>query len=178
MSKIAVLLFFFAACFLVSCAPKSAEKPEFLEFRLHRWTALEGGETLVVRRLGNEWSAILLGNGDRFSCLYQKSVKPKSEWQKLWDEILAKGLNAFPDGYKADYIVEDGDGFDLEVMYQGRLTRVSIPHPESQNSPIAKQILELSDYLGQEFDTPVFIAKYDRGKVGEYLIDNCKDLRK
>jgi len=164
--------------FAIGCAPAVTPAPEFAELRLHRWTGLEGGETLVIRRVGNEWSAMLLGDGDRFSCLYQKSVKPKSEWQVVWDRMISLGLDSLPNAYKAEYVVEDGNGYEVELSYQGKLKRLSIPHPEFQNSSAAKQILEIGDFLSREFDTPVFVAKYDRGKVGDYLIANCEELRK
>ena len=170
--------FLFVAALFLACTPGVEPKPEFAELRLHRWTGLEGGETIVIRRLGNEWSATLLGDGAMFSCLYQKSVNPKSDWQQLWNEILAKEMDSFPESLVTDYVVEDGNGFDVEFTYQGKLKRLSIPHPEFQNSPEAKQILEISDLLSSEFDTPVFVADYDRGEVGEYLMKNCKDLRK
>ena len=172
-----LLLCVLVGILVAGCGPKIEQPPEFSELRLHRWTALDGGEILVIRHLGSGWSADLLGDGERFSCLYRKSVKPKSDWQQIWDRI-AQGMDNLPDGYKADLVVEDGDGFDVEYTDKGKLKRLSIPHPEFQSSPIGKAILEISDTLGREFDTPVFIAKYDRGEVGNYLVANCGELRK
>jgi len=165
------------ACLLVSCEPKPIEKHEFLEFRLHRWIALEGGEIIVIRRIGNEWKAILMGDGSRFSCLYNREVKPKSDWNQVWNAILSKGVREVSSPER-DFGIEDGDGFVGELNENERLSRFSISHPGSRETDSAKKILEISDYLSREFDSPVFVADYDRGKVGEYLINICMDLRK
>ena len=163
---------------LFACAPKSEQKSEFIEMRLHRWTGLEGGEIFVLRFLDGEWSATLMGDGERFSCLYQRSVRPKSDWNQLWNTLLSKGIDNVQDGVQDQFVVEDGSGFNVEVVLDGKLRRMSLPHPEFQQGQAAKQILEISDVIGREFQTPVFVASYDRGSVGEYLINNCKELRK
>jgi len=175
----AITAIFLAGIFSIACVSETEPKPkpEFIELRLHRWTALEGGETLVMRQIGGKWSAMLIGDDARFSCLYQRSVRPKSEWNQLWNTLLSKGLTEIDD-LQQNLMVEDGDGFNVEITYQGTLKRYSIPQPEFQTSPSAKQILDISDLISREFDTPVFVADYDRGKVGEYLIFNCKELRK
>jgi len=162
----------------MGCRPEAPQTPGFLEFRLHRWTGLEGGETLLLRRIGSEWSAIVLGDGQRFSCMYQRPVKPKSDWDHVWTNLLKKGLLDIPEGQLGRLIVEDGDGFDGEVTHEGKVKRFEIPHPQSQNFPAAKQILEISDLLADEFESPVFRADYDRGQVGEYLIKNCSGVKR
>ena len=162
----------------LGCNQAVREKPEFLEVRIHRWTALEGGETLLVRRIGSEWSAFLLGDGVRFSCLYQRPVPPKSDWNQLWSTLLSKGLLEIPEGQLGRLVVEDGDGFDIEITHEGRLRRIEIPQPRSQTFPEAKRILDISDLIWGEFDSPVFRAEYNRGEVGEYLIDNCQAIKR
>lgn len=176
MIRVGSILMIIIGMLFSACATKVEPRPEFIEFRLHRWTALEGGETLVLRHVAGEWSAKLIGDGRGFSCLYQRSVQPKSEWNQLWNTLLTKGVAEVPDGLRRQLIVEDGNGFNLEITYQGKLRRISIPHPEFQELPEAKQLLDISSLIGREFETPVFVAEYNRGKVGEYLINNCKEL--
>lgn len=162
---------------LAACAPNAEEESEFLEFRLHRWTALEGGETIVIRRAGNEWKARLMGDGQRFSCLYNKEVKPQSDWNQVWNTILAKGARDIS-SQDRNYGIEDGDGFIGELTENENLSRFEISHPRSSEADSSQKLLDLSDYLSKEFNSPIFVADYDRGKVGEYLINNCKHLRK
>jgi hypothetical protein len=157
------------------CGPSEVQKPEFTEIRIRRWTALEGGEIIVIRRLGDEWSATLLGDGDRFSCLYQKKVTPKSNWSSVWNALLAKGLLDLHSLSRNSYI-EDGDGFNVEIFYNGELKRFSIPQPRNQGTEDSRKILAVGNLIADEFDTPVFVADYDRGKVGEYIMDTCKAL--
>lgn len=154
------------------------QKNEFLEVRVNRWTALEGGEIFILRKINQDWSAMLLGNGDRFSCYYQKTVQPKSGYENLWNELQKEGLLEIPDGIIEDAGWTDGSGFVAEVNYQNNLKRFSFTIPDKLNSKEAKQILRIGDLISREFNTPVFVSDYDRGKVGEYLIENCKDLKK
>jgi hypothetical protein len=174
--KITVFIFPVLVCLLFSCAQKIEEKPEFLEFRLHRWTSLEGGETIIIRRVGHEWKGFLRGDGERFSCFYSREVKPRSDWNQVWNTLLANDVRNIS-SQRRNYGIEDGEGFVGEFTMNEELTRFSIPHPYFQDPAAVKNLLSISDYLSQEFGTPVFVAKYDRGKVGEYLINNCKDIK-
>jgi hypothetical protein len=167
--------------FAGSCGSRIEQRPEqkdaFLEVRIARWTALEGGEILVMRKVNDEWSAMLLGDGTRFSCLYQKSVKPKSGWDNLWVVLQTKGLLEIPGGnYSADGWT-DGSGFIVDVFYQDKLKRYSFFLPERVNTRESRQILDIGNLISREFDTPVFAADYDRGKVGDYLINACKEYK-
>ena len=74
--------------------------------------------------------------------------------------------------------LEDGDGFDVEVTYQGKLRQYSVDNPTHQKSENAKRVLRIGDLISREFDSPMFVADYDRGRVGEYLIDSCRELKK
>ncbi len=176
----------FLTCFLlilsVGCnsqaEQKIEQKNEFLEVRINRWTALEGGETLVLHKINEEWSARLLGDGSRFGCLYQESVQPKYGWEIFWLSLQKEGLLEIPDGNYADKGWLDGSGFVVEVYHQNKLKRYSFFVPEEMKTERETQILRIGDLINQEFGTPVFVADYDRGKVGEYLIGKCKDFRK
>jgi hypothetical protein len=171
-----ILFMCFSGC--NSAANQNAEQSaEFVEVRIKRWTALEGGEILVLRKINNDWSAVLLGDGDRFSCSYQKSVQPRSGWAVLWTSLKQEGLFDIPEGNYTTNCCEDGNGFDAEVFYQGKLKGFSFFLPEKQDNKEAKQIQNIGDVLSREFDTPMFRADYDRSNVGEYLINNCKNLR-
>lgn len=152
-------------------------KQAFLEVRIRRWTALEGGEIFVLRKINHEWSAMLLGDGVRFSCAYQKTVQPKSGWDVLWASLQESGLMEIPDGNYTTNCCTDGNGFDAEVFYLGRLKRFSFFLPEKIDTKEAKQIQNIGDVVSREFDTPMFLADYSRNDVGEYLIDNCREMR-
>jgi hypothetical protein len=110
--------------------------------------------------------------------LYQKSVRPKSDWNILLLSLQAEGLLEISEG---DYTVggwTDGSGFTAEVFYEGKLKRYSFFLPQEMKTKEAKQILNVGNLISREFDTPVFVADYDRGKVGEYFINVCRDFKK
>ncbi len=176
------LLVFFLLAFCFGCISqveqKVEQKNEFLEVRINRWTALEGGETLVLHKINKDWSASLLGDGDRFSCYYQKDVQPKSGWEDFWISLQKEGLLEIPDGKYEVGGWTDGSGFVAEINYQGKLKRYSFFFPQMLETKEARQILNIGDLINREFDTPVFVGDYERGKVGEYLIENCKSFRK
>jgi len=178
-SKFLPIFTFLVFCF--ACASqleqKVEQKNEFLEVRINRWTALEGGETLVLRKINKDWSAMLLGDGSRFSCLYQKSVQPKSDWENFWLSLQKEGLLEIPDGDYSAGGWTDGSGFIVEVFYQEKLKRYLFFLPQMLKTKESKQILNIGNLISREFDTPVFVADYDRGKVGEYFIEKCKVFR-
>ena len=164
--------------FVVSCGEKRNDAiNDFIEVRISRWTALDGGEIFLLRKIGTEWSGKLLGDGERFSCFYAHELKPKSDWNQFYNKLLVEGLNEMS-GREFDMDINDGDGFNLEVTANGRLTRYSVANAEKHNSENAKRILKISEIINREFGTPVFVPHYDRGDVGEYLINNCRELRK
>lgn len=163
---------------LFGCEPHKVEKFDFMEIRLHRWTALEGGETFLLRRLGNEWSGKLIGDGDRFSCFYQREVKPANgDWNQFYGSILQAGLLELS-GKEPDIGWEDGDGYDLEVTIKDKVNKYSVFLPTKQKSTNSKNILAIGNIIANTFDTPVFVAEYDRRAVGNYLIDICKEFGK
>ncbi len=172
-----VVLFLFCFGCNSRVEQETKQRNEFIEVRIKRWTALEGGETFLLRKINQDWSAMLLGDGSRFGCLYQKSVRPKSDWNTLLLSLQAEGLLEIPDGNYTAGGWTDGSGFIVEVFYEEKLKRYSFFLPEVLKTKESKQILNIGDLISREFDTPVFVADYDRGEVGEYLIEKCKTFR-
>ena len=154
------------------------QKIDVLDVRVTRWTALEGGEIFVLRKINNDWSGMLMGDGSRFSCLYQKSVQPRSDRDTFWWSLQRAGLLEIPDGIYSAGDWTDGSGFNVEVTYLGKLKRYSFFLPQNLITPESKKILNVGDLISREFNTPVFRADYNRGTVGDYLINNCHDLKK
>ncbi|MBX3245512.1 MAG: hypothetical protein KF685_13750 [Acidobacteria bacterium] len=173
--RLMTTIFIFAV--LASCSTKDADKPEFLEFRLHRSVALKGGEILVIRRVGKEWEAMLMGDERRFSCQYQKEVTPRSDWGQVWDTIIAKGLRDISNASDARS-VEDGDVFFGEFTEKEKFSRFSIANPDLSESESAKKLLDISNYLSKEFGTPVFSTEMNNPDIGAYLINECKEIKK
>jgi hypothetical protein len=173
------IFIFLVFCF--GCASqveeKVEQKNEFLEVRINRWTALEGGEILVLRKINKDWSAMLLGDGSRFSCLYQKLVQPKSDWNNFLLSLQAEGLLEISDGVHTNNCCMDGRGFIVEIIYEGKLKRYSFENPELLKTKESKQIMRIGDLISREFDTPVFATNSSRGEVGDYLIEKCKIFR-
>jgi hypothetical protein len=176
-----LLLILLSSLFCSACSSpdeqKAEQKIEFLEVRINRWTALEGGETLLLRKINKDWSAMLLGDGNRFSCLYQQSVQPKSGWENFWLSLQKEGLLEIPDGKYDVGGWLDGSGFVVEVFYQDALKRYSFFLPEKLETKEAKQILQIGNIISAEFDTPMFKAGYSRKDVGDYLIKECESFR-
>lgn len=177
MKVIAIILCGLVLLTSLGCQEKVDEKEDFFEVRLHRWTALEGGETFILRRIGNEWSGSLIGDGQRFSCFYRREVKPNAgDWNELYKELVDAGILELS-GKEPDLGWEDGNGYDLEVTSNGVVSQYSVFLADKRTSPNAKRIQEIGSIVSTTFDTPMFVPKYDRGTVGEYLIENCRDLR-
>jgi len=106
----------------LGCQSKVDEGTEFFEVRLHRWTALEGGETFIVRRIGNTWSGSLIGDGQRFSCFYQREAAPKvGDWKQLYEALVQAGILELS-GKEPDLGWEDGNGYNLEVTANGKVS--------------------------------------------------------
>ena len=120
---------------------------------------------------------MLIGDNERFSCFYQKNVVPKSGWETLWTSLEKEGLLEIPEGNYTNNCCTDGDGFDAEIFYQDKLKRFSFLLPEKLKTKEAGQIQNVGNIISREFDTPMFVADYSRSKVGDYFIENCKDLR-
>lgn len=169
-----VLVFSLVVLVFCSCSPKVAPPVEFEEVRIHRWTALEGGEIFVLRRVGVDWSAELLSDNTRFRCLYGRKVTPRSDWNELWNTLIQNGLMEIsgsepPSGW------EDGDGFRLELRSGGKIQQYVVDNPINQSSENSKRILRIGNLISKEFDAPMFAEKYDRGQVFDYLYAPCKN---
>ena len=175
--RMTVLLVLVIAIFCACRDQHTKEEEDFFEVRLTRSTALEGGETFLLRRVGGDWSAKLMGNGLQFSCLYQREVKPSGgDWTQLYNSLLTAGLMEIS-GEEEMQHVEDGDSFYLEVTSSGKVSRYSVSHPREVRSENSKRILKVGNIVNEQFGTPVFLDNYDRGAVGEYLINNCEEYR-
>jgi hypothetical protein len=167
-------LIFAVILLCLSCHKKAEQKAEFLEVRITRQTALEGGETLVLRKINDEWSALLLGDGYRFSCLYQKAVQPKSGWENFWRELQSKGLLEISDGRRLSSPI-DGNRFKAEINYQNNVKQYLFENPQDLKTKESEQIQNIGNLISREFETPMFFADYDRGAVGDYLTEQCKN---
>lgn len=162
--------------FCFSCNQKAERKTEFLEVRITRQTALEGGETLVLRKINEDWSAVLLGDGYRFSCLYKKAVQPKSGWENLWQDLQSNGLLDIPDGRRLNNAI-DGSSYKVEVTYQNGLKQYSFENPQELKTKESEQIQNIGNLISNEFETPMFFGDYKRAKVGDYLWQQCENFR-
>ena len=167
------LLIFSILIFCSSCNQQTEQKPDFIEVRITRSTALEGGETFVLRKIGKDWSASLLGNGYRFSCLYVKPIQPESNWENLWESLQKEGLLEISDGWRMSNAT-DGSSYFVEINYQDKLKRYLFENPNNLKTKEAEHIQNIGNLISNEFETPMFFGKYDRGKVGDYLIGQCK----
>ena len=168
------LLIFAMLFFCFACNKQVEQKPDFLEVRITRQTALEGGETLVLRKIDNDWSAMLLGDGYRRSCLYQKSVQPKSGWENLWKELLSNGLLEIADGRRLTNSI-DGNQYIVEINYQNKLKRYQFENPDELKTKDSEQLRNIGNLISREFETPMFASNYKRGEVGDYLTEQCRN---
>ena len=167
-----LLIFIFFCCF--ACNQQAKQQSEFLEVRVTRQTALEGGETLILRKINKEWSAELLGDGYRFSCLYKKSVRPKSGWEEFWKNLKDKGFLEISDGRRLSSW-EDGNEYLVEINNQHNWKRYSFRNPDNLKTKESEQIKNIGDLISLEFETPMFKGDYSRAIIGDYLIEQCKN---
>jgi hypothetical protein len=170
-------LLVFISILTFACNQPKEQKADFMEIRITRSTALEGGEIFILRKIDKEWSALLIGDGERFSCQYQKSISPKSGWENTWNSLQKEGLLEIPEGEYTTDCCTDGDGYGAEIFYQGKLRRFSFHIPEKIPIKEAKQIQNIGNIISDNFDTPMFYADYSRNDIGDYLIKNCEELK-
>jgi hypothetical protein len=171
-----ILILLIAFCF--ACNQKVERKVDFIEVRINRYAVLEHAtETLVLRKVDNEWSSILLGNGLFAACNYQKIVQPKSNFENLWQKLVNEGLLEIPEGQYISKCCTDGSGYEGEIFYQGKLKRFSFHIPEEIPTKEAKQIQNIGNIISENFETPMFYADYSRKDIGDYLIKTCEEAK-
>ena len=171
-----ILILLIAFCF--ACNQKVERKIDFFEVRISRYAVLEHAtETLVLRKVGNEWSSTLLGNGLFAACKYQKVVPPKSNFEDLWQKLVNEGLLEIPEGEYTTNCCTDGNGYEAEIFYEGKLKRFSFHIPEEIPIKEAKQIQNIGNIISENFETPMFYADYSRNDIGNYLIKNCEEVK-
>ncbi len=168
----------FLLIFCTACGQKVEQKVDYIEVRLSRYAVLERTtETLVLRKVDNDWSSILLGNKLFAACNYQKIVQPKSSFEDLWQKLVNEGLLEIPQGQYTTNCCTDGDGYEAEISYQGKLKRFSFHIPSKIPIKEAKQIQNIGTIISENFETPMFFADYSRKDIGDYLIKNCEEVK-
>jgi hypothetical protein len=172
------LLIFLAIFFSFACNQKVEQKVDFIEVRIGRYAVLEHArEILVLRKVDKDWSATLLGDGSFANCRYQKTVQPKINFEELWQEFVREGLLEIPEGENTTTCCKDGNGYEAEISYEGKLKRVSFHIPKKIPIKVAKQIQNIGNIISENFETPMFYADYSRKDIGDYLIKNCEEVK-
>ena len=171
-----VLIFLSLFCF--ACSQEVERKVDFIEVRISRYAVLERAtETLVLRKVGKDWSSMLLGNGLFSGCKYQKIVQPKSNLEDVWQKLVNEGLLEIPEGEYTTNCCTDGHGYEAEIFYQDKLKRFSFHIPEEIPIKEAKQIQNIGNIISENFETPMFYADYSRNDIGNYLIKKCEEVK-
>lgn len=159
---------------LTGCDEQEKEPAvDFIEVRIHKSTALRGGEIFLLRKIGDKWSAKLMGDAERLSCSYDKDVTPKSEWGALYNSLLNAGLKELS-GKESLLDINDGDSYVVETTAAGSVSRYVVHDANYQQSENAKRIIRIGQIISREFDTPVFSST--ETDLGDYLIKNCRDM--
>jgi hypothetical protein len=175
MKKITLILLMIV-CF--ACNQKVEQKPDFIEVRITRYAVLEHAkETLILRKVDKDWSSMFVGHGGIVGCAYQREVQPKLNFDDLWKNLVSEGLLEIPEGEYTTNCCTDGNGYEAEIFYDGKLKRFSFHIPEKIPIKEAKQIQKIGDIISENFGTPMFYADYSRKDIGDYLIKNCEEVK-
>jgi hypothetical protein len=163
--------------FCSACGQKLEQKVDFIEIRISRYAVLEHAkEMLVLRKIDKEWSSMLLG--EMFRCNYQRTAEPRLSLEDLWLKFVSEGLLEIPEGEYTTNCCTDGNGYEAEISYQGKMKRFSFHIPDKIPIKEAKQIQNIGNIISDNFDTPMFYADYSRNDIGDYLIKNCEEVKK
>lgn len=129
-----------------------------------------------MRKTGSGWSGKLVGDGDRFSCFYERSLNPRSDWEEIYRSLVDMGLFEL-EGVEEKLGWEDGNRFEVETVVGAKRTAYEVDNPAHRDSARSRRIMRVSEMISREFDTPVFDPDDDLGAVGKYLIDTCMEHR-
>jgi hypothetical protein len=122
-----------------------------LEIRV--WRLKEG---IVIRRLGENWSAILI-EYDEFSEPQKTNVttlnQPKSGWNVFWNCINELGILTIPEPSDSgnDCSGIDGVSYVIEVNH-GKRYRTYFANISYSHCEIAKTVERIGEIIAEEFD--------------------------
>ena len=110
----------------------------------------------VIRRLGDQWSAIgVRQTRERHSSSAKEETlgTPKSGWEAAWKRFVDAGILTLPDASKVNCHGEvlDGGGFVVETSAMGIYRTYRYANPQLARCDEAKRILLIEEIFADEF---------------------------
>lgn len=111
---------------------------------------------LVLRRLGDEWSAVHLDltRGPEHSPAEQEALAaPKSGWGKAWDRLVSAGILTLPDASEVQCRsgVLDGVGYVVELRFDETYRTYRYGNPQHADCGEAKRMVLIEEIIADEF---------------------------
>ena len=137
---------------------------EDLEVRVWLGFGLTPLEGFILKRTAGQWSAFYL-EGDNYyepkKVKMRELLPPHSSWESCWERLVAAGIRTVPDSSEIDYDVGGTDGWAYLVeLREGDSYRAfHYQFPEYSRRAEARQVLEIGNTIGDEFQLPSFKEK-------------------
>jgi hypothetical protein len=135
-----------------------------LEVRVWNGFGVSALEGFVMKRSSGKWSAMQLDG--IYSGLprnkYQVKLQiPKSGWKECWKRLVDTGLLTLPDASQLgdEPHVTDGTSYVVEYKVDGNYRTYRYSNPEYHDRDEAKQMLEISNIIYEEFGIIEFKTK-------------------
>jgi hypothetical protein len=131
----------------------AALPPESSEVRVWIGFGLSPLQGFSIRRDGDSWRGRMAVERIGTSAVPEvREVKPKSGWEKLWDEVTNLGILTLPDSSTLpdEALVLDGESYVVEINQNNHYRTYMYGNPEDQKWPQAKQIIRIMETLSDE----------------------------
>jgi len=111
----------------------------------------------VIRRSGDQWSAIVIYQTDKRQNSPVKQeflAAPKSGWQAAWQKLVSAGILTLSNSLdkKCHPQVLDGAGYVIETNVNGDYRTYRYSNPQFAECDEAKQILLIEETIADEFN--------------------------
>lgn len=134
-----------------------------IEIRLWRGFGLSNLEGIIVKRIGEKWSAAHIKSNHYIEITETEVTNlnaPKSDWNLFWNKINNAGVLTLPDASQINCNTSglDGIGYVIETNYQKKY-RTYMYSMSFSKCEEAKQLEKIGELIAEEFDDGKGVCK-------------------